>query len=504
MARGKVILIGAGAGDGELMSRRAARKLSEADVIVTDRLIDAKILVGIDPEKILYVGKGGGMRSVEQTEINALLIKLAGEGKIVARLKGGDPLIFGRGGEELESLTAAGIPFEIVPGITAASVAASYAGIPLTHRDLASTVCFVTGHEDPNKTRSAIDYAALAKMGTIVFYMSVSRLGENLSALMTAGLDGRTPAAIIEQAGSGLQRTIVATVSKLAETARRENVKAPALVIVGEVVSLREKLAWFETKPLFGKTVVLTRPSERMTELGSELSELGAQVLPVPTIELQAMPENETIDTAIRDIGEGKYDWLVLTSPKGVDVLADRLRAIKLDARTLSKVKIAVIGEATGNKLRDYLIEPDLQPKPFTSEALADALIEQKISGQKVLLLRAELADNQMAESLTAAGAKVTQVSAYRTRFVDSIEPVVLERLERSRSIDFVVFGSSSTVRSFFAMVDRYSLQDKVRQATMISIGPVTSRQLKDLGHTAIEADEQSTAGLLSAILKIG
>lgn len=501
MARGKVILAGAGAGQADLVSLRVYRKLAEADVVVTDRLIDPQLLAEVDSRKIFYVGKEGGRQSVLQGAINDLLIGLAREGKVVVRLKGGDPLIFGRGGEELESLAAAGVDFEIIPGITAASVAASVAGIPLTHRDFASGVCFVTGHEDPAKEQSLIDYAALAKVGTIVFYMSVSRLGENLSALMAAGMSGETPGAIVEQAGSGVSRTLVASISRLAEVAEREQVRAPSLVIVGNVVGLREKLSWVEKRSLFGKTIVLTRPAERMAELRTQLAELGACVLSVPTIELEATDDG-SIEASVSGVCRGEFDWLVLTSPKGAEIFLEGLRTMKLDARNLHRVKIAVIGQATGQVLRRAMIEPDLSPEVFTSEALTMTLVGKNLSGQRVLLFRAELADRQMAEKLEAAGAAVTQVAAYRTKFLEKIEPVTLEWLERSRSIDYVVFTSSSTVRGFFDLAERHGLTAKVRQARMISIGPVTSEAIRKRGcEVGGEAQRQDAAGIVLEIL---
>jgi uroporphyrinogen III methyltransferase/synthase len=503
MARGKVILAGAGAGAADLMSLRVYRKLAEADVVVTDRLIDPQVLMEIDPQKIVYVGKEGGRRSVEQSEINALLIRLANEGKTVVRLKGGDPLIFGRGGEELESLAEAGVEFEIIPGITAASVAASFAGIPLTHRDFASGVCFVTGHEDPTKNESAIDYAALAKMGTVVFYMSVSRLGENLSALMAAGMSGQTPGAIVEQAGSGIQRTFVSPISELAKLAEREQVRAPSLVIVGKVAKLREKFAWIEKKPLFGKTIVLTRPAERMADLRMRLTELGAMVICVPTIELEAM-DNSQNEKIVSDLCDGRFDWLVLTSPKGAEIFLDRMRAMKFDARNLYGVKIAVIGKATGDVLERAMIRADIEPGQFTSESLTAELIEQNISGKNILLFRAELADGKMAEQLESAGAAVTQIAAYRTKFIETIEPVTLGWLERSRSIDLIVFTSSSTVRGFMELAKRYGLMEKIQKAGMISIGPVTSEEIRRQGYTVLgQARRQDADGIVRAILEI-
>jgi uroporphyrinogen III methyltransferase/synthase len=484
-----------------MMSLLARRRLEEADVIVTDRLIDPAILVGMDPEKIIHVGKAGGIASTNQGEINELLVRLSEEGKKIARLKGGDPLIFGRGGEELEILAEKKIPFEIVPGVTAASVAASFAGIPLTHRDAASTLCFVTGQEEPGKTESAIDYGALAKMGTIVFYMSISRLRENLKKLIDAGLPEEIPGAIVERAGSGGQRTLVSSISTLADLAEREGVKAPAIVIVGKVVTLREKLGWFEKQPLFGKTIVLTRPAERMAGLQELLLGMGADVIAVPTIKLETATDG---GDEIRGLAEGRFDWLVLTSPKGVESFVDRLKAGKIDVRSLSDVRIAVIGSATADRLRDYLIEPDLQPKVFTSAALTDAMITMGISQKRILLFRAELADDRMAELLRAQGAIVTQAIAYRTQFVEIIEPITLERLERSRSIDAVVFTSSSTVRSFCELIKKYALDEKFRKTKNISIGPITSEQIRQMGMSvSAEAEEQNAGGIVKTLLEL-
>lgn len=500
MADGKVILVGAGAGGADLISRRGYAALRTADVIITDRLIDPGLLTGIDPGKIRYVGKGGGMASVPQDAINETLIALAREGRTVVRLKGGDPLIFGRGGEELEALAAAGIGFEIVPGITAASVAAASTGIPLTHRDVASTVCFVTGHEDPDKADSAVDFSALAGMGTIVFYMSVSTLRTNLSRLAAAGVAETTPAAIVEQAGSHRQRTFVATVAGLADVAEREHVGAPALVIIGEVAALRKKLAWFEQRPLFGKTIISTRPIDRMEELHARLHELGACVLAVPTIALEDMPDYSELDHAL---AQGEFDWLVLTSPKTIEILLSRLQTLGKDVRALGRFRIAVIGQATAQSVRAYRIEPDLQPEKFTAEALGEALIRAGVAGKRILLLRAELADNRMRDQLTRAGAEVVSFPAYRTRFIETIDPIVLEHIQRSRTIDYILFTSSATVRGFYDLVERYNLAETIRNARRISIGPVTSKQLADLGHPAdLEAEEQSAEGLTKILMK--
>jgi uroporphyrinogen III methyltransferase/synthase len=515
---GKIILIGAGAGPADLISRSGLARLNSADAVVTDRLLDPGLLAGIAPEKITYVGKGPGRHSVPQDQINHILVDLARAGKTVVRLKGGDPFIFGRGGEELDALAAAGIPFEIVPGITAASVAAAFAGIPLTHRDLTGTLCFVTGHEDPAKDSSALDYHALAKMGTIVLYMGITRLRQTLLSLISAGLDPATPAAIIENAGSGQQRTFTAHAGCLADLAEQESVKPPALVILGHVVQLREKFAWFEQKPLFGKTVVLTRPADRVDTLYRQLTDLGARVLCVPTIELTDMPDYTQLDAILGGMASSSrpclpaprstlnapqsYDWLVLTSPKTIEVVLNRLKHLNLDIRALGHFKIAVIGRATGDTIRSYFLEPDLTPAEFTSKALTEALIAEDIQGKRILLLRAELADNDMTRDLTAAGAEVTCLPAYRTKFIDTIEPITLELLQKSRSIDFLVFTSSSTARSFFDLVKKYNLEPNIQTAKLISIGPVTTDQLTQLGHSAsFQAREQSAPGLLDAIL---
>ncbi len=507
MTIGKIILVGAGAGSADLISRAGLAHLKSADAVVTDRLLDPGLLAGIDPVKITYVGKGPGRHSVPQDQINQTLIDLAQIGKTVVRLKGGDPFIFGRGGEELDALVAAGIPFEIVPGITAASVAAAFAGIPLTHRDLTSTLCFVTGHEDPSKDSSALDYRALAKMGTIVFYMGVTRLRQTLFQLISAGLDPATPAAIIENAGSGAQRTFLAHAGCLADLAEQENLKPPALVILGRVVQLREKFAWFEQKPLFGKTIVLTRPADRVDDLATRLTNLGAHILYVPTIELTDMPNYTKLDSILGGMAASSrpclsFDWLVLTSPKTIEVILTRLKVLNLDIRALGHFKIAVIGQTTADTLRSCFLEPDLIPPEFTSKALTETLIAQGVRDKRILLLRAELADNDMTTNLTAAGAHVTCLPAYRTEFIDTIEPITLELLQKSRTLDFLVFTSSSTARGFFDLVEKYNLESNIKNSKIISIGPVTTDQLAKLGRPdSLQAKEQSAPGLIDAIL---
>jgi uroporphyrinogen III methyltransferase/synthase len=502
MTVGKIYLVGAGIGEAGLISELGKKKLHLADVIVTDRLIDPAVLLEIDSSKIIYVGKTGGKKSITQDEINRLLIDHAKSGKNVVRLKGGDPLIFGRGGEELEAVVSEGVPFEIIPGITAAAVAAAYCGIPLTHRDFASTMAFVTGHEDPEKFMSSIDYSALAKMGTIVLYMGVTTLRQTITSLIDAGLSSATPSVIIEQAGSPLQRTLLAPVSELADLAELEDIRPPALVIIGKVVELRNKLAWFEKKILFGKKIILTRPADRMKDLHDQLAELGACVIPVPVINLVDLPDYSAVDREIIAAVDGCYHWLALTSPKTVDVLFDRLAVLGKDVRALSKIKIAVIGQATADKVLQARIAPDLMPDKFTSLALTDSLLKQKIKGQKILLLRSELADDQMTETLTSAGAIPHQLGVYRTEYVNEIDPLTLERLHRCRKIDMIVFTSSSTVKGFYSLAKQYELDSLIENARRISIGPVTTKTLQQLNLPADAiADEQTSAGIIRTIL---
>ena len=495
---GKVILVGAGPGDPDLITVRGRRWLERADVIVADRLVSSQLLDRLPAEKLVDVGKGPTAGGKAQAQINRLLIELAGRHETVVRLKGGDPLIFGRGGEELEALVEAGIAFEIVPGITAAQ-AVCYAGIPLTHRDLTSTVALATGRESPDKEVSRLDHAAMAKMGTLAFYMSVGTLAGQLRQLVEGGLFAETPAAVVENASTGLQRTIIATVARLAEEAERHRIQPPALVVIGEVTELRTRFEWFEHKPLAGQVVALTQPAERIERTERLITDLGGYAVSIPSIRTEPVTDTKALDEALGRIGE--YDWLVITSQVGARVFFERFLPIQRDIRKLADVKIAVIGSATAEEFRRWGIEPDAMPGQFTSDRLAETLIGRGMAGRRILMIRSEIAPDDLEKRLQEAGANVHNIVGYRTVTPEWIEPSALARIERLERFDWVLFSSASTVDGFFKLIQQHGLDGKLTSARYACIGPVTAERLRQSGREpSVVSTEHTLEGLVEAV----
>jgi uroporphyrinogen III methyltransferase/synthase len=514
-ARGGVVyLVGAGPGDPGLMTARALELIGSADAIYHDRLIPPGALEGAREDvELVYVGKAPGQPSVPQDEIGERLVEAAQAGKRVVRLKGGDPFVFGRGGEEGEALRAAGVEFEVVPGITAGVAATAYAGIPVTHRDDASAVAFITGHEDPEKQESALDWEALARFpGTLVFYMGVKRLAANAAALVEAGRDADEPAAAIERGTMDGQRTVVATLSSLAEAVEREGIGAPALIVVGGVVQRRESLAWLERRPLHGRRVVVTRARAQASGLAASLRALGAEVIELPAIRIEPSLESEEVRNAIKRIGD--YTLICLTSPNGADLLFEALAAAGLDARALPEPKkeqqagqgdssfaakagpaVAAIGPGTARALAAHGIAADIVPKRFVAESLVEALAEVEVSGKRVLVARAAEARDVIPEHLGNRGAEVDVVALYKT----VREQPAPEAVEAAQSADYVTFTSSSTVRNLTeALGDRFP-----REARIVSIGPVTSEAAREAGlEVHVEADRHDVDGLVEALLE--
>ena len=496
---GLVVLLGAGPGDPDLITAAGLKWLSRADVIVYDRLVP-QALLSLAPASAerLYVGKTPGAKSISQQQINDLLVARARAGKLVVRLKGGDPLIFGRGGEEAEALAAAGAAFRIVPGITAGVAAAAAAGIPLTDRRAASTVAFVTAREDPGKGRSAINWQGLAGIDTLVVYMGVAALPAVAERLIAAGRSPTTPAAAVEQAATARQRTVVATLGTIAERAQAAGLAPPAVVIVGQVVRMRDQLAWLERLPLFGQTVILTRPQQQAADLAGRLGELGAEAIEAPVIEIRPPESLAALDEALGRLGE--FDWLVLTSPNGAAAVLDRLAALELDARALAGVRIAAVGAATADALRKRSIRPDLLPQAFTTEALGRALAAGgAIKGRRVLLARSEIATDALAAALQQAGAVVEAVVAYRTVRPEVLPAEAVEAL-RDRRVDWLTFTSASTVENFLALLAPHAVD--LSQAKLAAIGPVTAKALRSRGLTAtVVAEPHTVDGLVAAIV---
>ncbi len=491
---GVVYLVGAGPGDPGLMTTRSLALIAAADSVYYDRLIPPGALAGARADaELVYVGKQPGVPSVPQEEIGERMIASAREGRSVVRLKGGDPFVFGRGGEEGEALREAGVEFEVVPGVTAGVAATAYAGIPVTHRDDASAVAFVTGHEDPEKPESALDWPALARFpGTLVFYMGVKRLGENAAALIAGGRDPEEPAAAVERGTWPGQRTVLATLGTIAEAVAREQVKAPALIVVGAVAARREELEWLERRPLHGRRVVVTRARAQASGLAATLRDLGAEVVELPAIRVEPLTARAEVAAAATRIGD--YALVCLTSPNGVRLLFEALREARRDARALAGATVAAIGPGTARELTRHGVAADVVPERFVAEALVEALAGIEVEGKRVLVARAAEARDVLPEALRERGAEVDVVALYETVREAPDE----EAIAAAAGADYVTFTSSSTVRNLLeALGDRYP-----RSARVVSIGPVTSETARELGlEVAVEAERHDVDGLLAALL---
>lgn len=496
--KGKVYLIGAGPGDPGLLGLKAKECLETADAVVYDRLADPRIIEFCRKDaEMVYVGKASANHTMRQPDINKLLVKLAAEGKTVARLKGGDPFVFGRGGEEAIELLEAGLPFEFVPGVTSAIAVAEYAGIPVTHRHVATSFAVITGHEDPTKGESTINWKGLATaVDTLVFLMGVENIERISSQLIANGRSADCPAAVIRWGTRPEQRTLITTVGKAAADVKATGMKPPAIFLVGEVVKLREQLQWFDNKPFFGKTVVVTRARAQASALTKKLEAQGARVLEVPAIKIVPPADFAPLDKAIAEIDT--YKWLILTSVNGVEYFFDRLLKAGKDARALCGVKIAAIGSATAEALKCYGITADLIPSAYKAEELADALAKDTKAGDKLLLARAKVARNVLPERLRALGAQVDVVTAYETVADCQNKEELLEALE-SGEASLVTFTSSSTVTNLLdVLADKKDLLNKVALA---AIGPVTAETLEKHGlKPAVSAAEYTIDGLMTAI----
>jgi uroporphyrinogen III methyltransferase/synthase len=470
-----------------LLTIEAKKWLSYCETVVYDRLASDMILNFVpETSERIYVGKKPGDHTFSQEKINALLVEKVRSGKLVARLKGGDPLVFARGAEEAEALRAAGLAFRIVPGVTAALAAGACAGIPLTDRRAASSVTFVTGHEDPEKDDAQIDYTALAQMDTLVFYMGVGRLEAIAHRLIEAGKPAQTPAAIVADAARATQKTVLATLATLAEKAQAAEIAPPAIVIVGEVVRLRERLAWRERLPLFGRTVLVTRNRRQTSRLADALTELGANVIEAPAIEIHPPDDLAPLDAALRRLGE--FDWLVLTSPNGAAAVMGRMRRLRLDARALGGVSIAAVGPATADALAEHFLAADL----------ADALIARGLERKKILLARADIAPAALAGKLHAAGATVEEIIAYRTVRPAALPAAAVKALAKKR-VDWITFTSSSTVENFLALAGKMDFS----HIKLASIGPTTTASLSRAGlSSAVEASPYTIDALVEAIVR--
>jgi len=494
--QGICYLVGAGPGDPGLLTLRGKECIELADVVVYDYLSNSDFLryAKPDAEKI-YVGKKAKDHTLSQQGINELIVKKAREGKVVTRLKGGDPVLFGRGAEEAQELSDAGIAFQIVPGITSAIAGPAYAGIPVTHRAHCSQLTIFTGHEDPTKPESSLDYAKIAQAdGTKVMLMGVERIGEIAAKLIEHGAKASTPVALTRWATTGRQRTIEGTLATIAQVIIDNNFKAPAVCVIGSVVLERDNLNWFENRPLFGKRVVVTRTRQQAGELSKQLSQLGADVIEVPTIKIEPPTNLKEFGQLVLDCHT--YDWLIFTSPNGVDHFFEMFYKLFDDARSIGGVKIAAIGPGTAEKIKSYHLAVDLIPEKFVAEGLVKAFENVDVENQTLLWVRAEDAREVITNQLTGRGAIVDEAIAYRTVPEDQNHDAIVRFKEEGA--DVITFTSASTVDHFFDL--KLPLPEGVKLA---SIGPVTSQALKK--HNAsvdIEAKEHSIAGLVNAIEK--
>jgi uroporphyrinogen III methyltransferase / synthase len=488
---GIVYLVGAGPGDPGLMTRRSLELIAQADAILYDRLIPPRALDGARPDAELhYVGKQPGAAALTQDETSDLLVDLGRAGKRVVRLKGGDPFVFGRGGEEAEALAAAGVPFEVVPGVTAGVAAPAYAGIPVTHRDAASAVAFVTGHEDPEKPESALDWEALARFpGTLVFYMGVRQLPQIAERLMAAGRSPGEAAAVVERGTHPGQRTIVDTLAGIAARVEAEEIRPPAITVVGAVGEMRETIAWLEKRPLHAEVVAVTRARAQASGLAERLRELGAEVVETPAIRIVPRPVEGELREAIGRIGE--YTLICFTSPNGVRLFFDALGGGR-DARALAGAVVAAIGPGTAAELARHGIRADVVPERFVAEALVEALAGVEVEGRRVLVARAAEARSVLPDSLRERGAEVDDVALYET-VAEPLTDAQRAGLERAT---YVTFTSSSTVR--------FLLESGARppaRARVVSIGPVTTGTAEEHGLTVdVEAERHDMDGLVDAL----
>lgn len=499
---GKVYLVGAGPGDPGLLTLRGLECLRRADVVLYDGLVNPILLrhSHAKAERTCRVSEGGG-RHLDQDEINQRLIAAAKLGKTVVRLKGGDPFVFGRGSEEAAALAAEGIPFEVVPGVTAAVAAGEYAGFSVTHRDHASAVAFITGHEDPTKESPSLDYQVLAAFpGTLVFYMGWHRLRQIADSLIAAGKNADTPVAVISHASWPSQQAVTATLATIADAVANAGLRPPSLIVVGECVRQREQLAWFENRPLFGQRIGVTRAEEQADTQIDRIFELGAEPVLMPTIEIEPPESWDSVDATIRRIGD--FDWLVFTSVNGVRALLRRMWELGGDARSLSKAKLAAIGPSTAAALEEFRLRADVVPETFRAEHLAAELCS-KVRGQRVLWARANRVRNVLRNELTAAGAQLEEVIVYQHRDVTTWPDDVNQRLIAGQ-LDWIGVSSPAIARNVARLMPEAARSQLGQKVRIASISPVTSAACQEVGlPVSAEATEHTWDGILAALGRV-
>ncbi len=501
MATGKVYLIGAGPGDPGLLTLKGQQYLATADVVIYDYLANPVLLghARAAAEKI-YVGKVRGHHHLPQEETNALLAEKAAAGLLVVRLKGGDPYIFGRGGEEAAYLKERGIPFEVIPGVTAGFAAAAYAGIPLTHRDITTSLALLTGHERPERKLSSLDWGKLATgLGTLIFYMGMSNLKSISEELIRHGRDPQTPVAIIQWATLPRQRTLVGTLESIVADVTREGLEPPAVIIIGEVVKYREELRWYDNLPLFGKRFLITRPRAQAASFVQLLQQQGAETICIPTIEITPPEDPAPFDDALQRLTE--FDSLVLTSANAVEAFFCRLNENQLDLRSLAGVQIVAVGPKTAQAIAAHGLRPDLLPDDFRAEGVVAALLAQGVAGKQILYPRAALARNLIVDELTRAGAEVVAPIAYRT-VVPQGKADMIRHLLAAGELDAICFSSSSTFDNLLAMLGN-ELQQLQGRAEFFSIGPLTSATIRKHGfEVALEPQQSTLDDLVAAMVE--
>ena len=497
-----IYLVGSGPGDSGLFTIKGVRCMEEADAVVYDRLAPEALLKHAKPEaESIYVGKRPGNPTMSQGEINDLLVELGRAGKTVVRLKGGDPYIFGRGGEEALALIEAGLPFEVVPGVTSGVAAPAYAGIPVTHRNVSTSVVFVTGHEDPTKGRSDVDWARIAKgADTLVLYMGVGRLKEISTELVAAGRSPETPVACVRWGTIPEQRTVTGTLEDIAERVAEADLKPPAITVVGDVVALREAgLDWYERRPLFGRCVVVTRARAQAGELSVELERLGAEVYEFPTIQIQAPEDFGPLDAAIRDLDS--FGWIVFTSVNGVEAFLERLWHHGLDLRAVPRrAKVAAIGPATAQRIEEVGLRVDVVPEEYRAEALIEVLETDSIAGKRVLIPRAKVAREILPDKLREAGAEVVVPPAYESAPSSEGKNELARRLGAGE-VDCVTFTASSTVENFVGAFGPGEAVGLLAETRVVCIGPITAETARGHGlRVDTEAEEYTIPGLVEAV----
>lgn len=500
---GKVYLVGAGPGEPKLLTLRGKECLEQAEVVLYDYLANPALLAhASDQAERLYIGRRGRGKYPAQEEINRLLIERARKGKTVVRLKGGDPFVFGRGGEEAEALASAGIEFEVVPGVTAAIAAPAYAGIPVTHRTMASTVTFVTGHEDPDKPSTGVEWPRLATShGTLVFLMGMKNLPSIVANLTAEGRPSTTPAAIIRWGTRATQQTVVGTLADIVEKAEAARMEPPTVIVVGDVVGLRPHLNWFEQRPLFGKRILMTRAKEQAVELAEQLASYGAEPVEAPTIQIVPPVDWAPVDRAIRTIST--YGWVIFTSVNGVAKFMTRLGTNGLDSRALAGKRICCIGPRTAQELEKFGVRADIVPADFQAEGLLAAVGTQDVASARILIPRAEVARELLPDELRARGAQVDVVAVYRTIIPDAEAEGWRQQLIE-RQIHAVTFTSSSTVRNFIGMLGGADEARLLLQSVAVAcIGPITAQTAAEYGLTvSIMPGENTIPALVDAIVR--